>query len=121
MARAAKSPSNLLTDTGQFSYPATRPPVGRAECGSGALSRKVAKMLLASRFAAAATVWLVFGTMESPAKAASDSCGDAAGFTVLPSPVAPWRGAPLRVMVVTEKPLQGAPLLIAPEGGAGAQ
>jgi hypothetical protein len=73
-------------------------------------------MLLASRFAAAATVLFVFVTMESPAKAASDGCGDPAELSVLPSPVAPWKGAPLRVMVVTEKPLQGALSLIAPDG-----
>ena len=34
--------------------------------------------------------------------------GDAAGeIAFLPSPWAPWKGAPLRVMLVTEKPLQG--------------
>jgi len=78
-------------------------------------------MLLASRFAAAATVLFLFVTMEAPAKAASDGCGDAAGLTVLPSPVAPWKGAPLRVMVVTEKPLQGALSLIAPDGRVAAR
>jgi hypothetical protein len=78
-------------------------------------------MLLASRFAAAATVLCLFVTMESPAKAASDGCGDAAELTVLPSPVAPWKGAPLRVMVVTEKPLQGALSLIAPDGRVAAK
>ena len=78
-------------------------------------------MLLASRFAAAATVLFLFVTMEAPAKAASDGCGDAAGLTVLPSPVVPWKGAPLRVMVVTEKPLEGALSLIAPDGRVAAK
>jgi hypothetical protein len=77
---------------------------------------KVVKMLLASRFAAAATALLLFSTMDVPAEAASGSCGDAAGLTVLPSPMAPWKGMPLRVMVVTEKPLQGVLSLIAPDG-----
>jgi hypothetical protein len=79
-------------------------------------------MLLASRFAAAAaTALFLFVTVESPAKAASDSCGDAAELSVLPSPLAPWKGAPLRVMVVTEKPLQGVLSLIAPDGRVAAK
>jgi hypothetical protein len=73
-------------------------------------------MLLASRFAAAATVLFLFATVASPAEAASDSCADAAELSVLASPLAPWKGAPLRVMVVTEKPLEGVLSLIAPDG-----
>ena len=34
----------------------------------------------------------------------------------LPSPLAPWKGAPLRVMVVAEKPVEGVLSLIAPDG-----
>src|SRR5664280_3678636 len=82
-------------------------------------------MLLARRFAAAATAFLpiaggffvlLFSTVESPAAAASDSCANAAEVTVLPSPLAPWTGAPLRVMVVAEKPVEGTLSLIAPDG-----
>jgi hypothetical protein len=82
-------------------------------------------MLLARRFAAAATAFLLiaggfflplFSMAESPAAAASDSCANAAEITVLPSPLAPWIGAPLRVMVVAEKPVEGALSLIAPDG-----
>jgi hypothetical protein len=82
---------------------------------------KVLKMLLASRFAAAATALLLFSTLHSPAEAASGSCGDAAGLTVLPLPMAPWKGMPLRVMVVTEKSLQGTLSLIAPDGKVAAK
>jgi hypothetical protein len=78
-------------------------------------------MLLASRFAAAATAAFVFATMDSPAEAASGRCGEAAGFSVLPSPFAPWKGAPLRVMIVTEKPLAGVMSLIAPDGSVAAK
>src|SRR5437763_13388034 len=53
---------------------------------------------------------------ESPAVAASATCAEAADLTVLPSPVAPWKGAPLRVMVVAEKPVHGALSLVAPDG-----
>lgn len=58
------------------------------------------------------------GFVASPATAAT--CADTADVTVLPSPVAPWKGAPLRVMVVTETPLDGALTLTAPDGSAGA-
>ena len=78
-------------------------------------------MLLASRFAAAATALFLFSTMDSPAEAASGNCADAAELAVLPSPNAPWKGAPLRVMVVAEKPLQGVLSLIAPNGNVAAK
>ncbi len=78
-------------------------------------------MLLASRFAAAATALFLFSTVGSPAEAASGDCADAAELTVLPSPIAPWKGAPLRVMVVAEKPLEGVLSLIAPDGSVAAK
>jgi hypothetical protein len=74
-------------------------------------------MLLASRFTvAAATALFLFVTVDSPAQAEPGSCGDAAELSVLSSPFAPWKGAPLRVMVVTEKPLEGVLSLVAPNG-----
>ena len=72
-------------------------------------------MQLARWFAVAATALLPAAGV-SPAVAASAACADTADLTVLPSPIAPWKGAPLRVMVVTEKPLGGALSLIAPDG-----
>jgi hypothetical protein len=82
-------------------------------------------MFLGHRFAAAATAFLLitggfflllFSTAQSPAVAASDGCAGSAEVTILPSPLAPWTGAPLRVMVVAEKPIEGALSLIAPDG-----
>src|SRR5260370_31570876 len=88
--------------------------------------RGCSQMLLARRFAAAATAFLLiaggffvllFSMAESsPAAAASDSCANPAEITVLPSPRSPWTGAPLRVMVVAEKPVEGVLSLIAPDG-----
>ncbi len=78
-------------------------------------------MLLASRFAAAATALFLFATVDAPAEAASGGCGDAAGLSVLPSPLAPWKGAPLRVMLVAEKPLEGVLSLFAPDGRVAAK
>ncbi len=57
----------------------------------------------------------------SSAQQASGACKDAPELTVLPSPLAPWKGAPLRVMIVTEKPLDGALSLIAPDGSVAAK
>jgi hypothetical protein len=82
-------------------------------------------MCLGHRFAAAATAFLpvtsgffllLVATAQSPAAAAADRCASAAEVTVFPSPLAPWSGAPLRVMVVAEKPIEGVLSLIAPDG-----
>src|SRR5437870_1841715 len=52
----------------------------------------------------------------SPAAAAPEGCASPAEITILPSPLAPWTGAPLRVMVVAEKPVEGVLSLVAPDG-----
>jgi hypothetical protein len=83
------------------------------------------QMFLGRRFAAAATACvltaagfslLLLSTAQSPAMAASESCAGSGEVTVLPSPMTPWSGAPLRVMVVAEKPVAGTLSLIAPDG-----
>ena len=43
-------------------------------------------------------------------------CEDAAEVAFLPSPITPWKGAPLRVMFAAEKPLEGEFTLTAPDG-----
>ena len=83
-------------------------------------------MLLAHRFAATTASLLIasglfFAAGDAAAEAASGTCAEAAELTVLPSPVAPWKGAPLRVMVVSEKPVEGALSLIAPDGSVAAK
>ncbi|MBV8926492.1 MAG: hypothetical protein JOZ74_14075 [Bradyrhizobium sp.] len=54
-------------------------------------------------------------SLSSPATAAGP-CESSGEVTVLPSPLAPWTGAPLRVMVVAERPVEGTLSLIAPNG-----
>ena len=49
---------------------------------------------------------------ENPKDPAS-ACEQAAGIAVLASPIAPWRGAPLRVVLTVEEPLEGTLSLIA--------
>jgi hypothetical protein len=78
-------------------------------------------MRLASRFAAAATAAFIFATLASPAEAVSGPCGEGPELQVLPSPFAPWKGAPLRVMIISEKPLDGVMSLVAPDGSVAAK
>jgi len=49
------------------------------------------------------------------------SCDEAAEVAVLSAPIAPWKGAPLRVIVTTEKPGEGELSLIAPDGSVAAK
>ena len=55
------------------------------------------------------------------AKEPSNACEDAAGLSVLSSPAAPWKGAPLRVIFAVEKPFDGELSLIAPDGSVAAK
>jgi hypothetical protein len=73
------------------------------------------------RFAAAMTALSLttgafFVVLFSAVGARAETCEDAAGLAVLSSPFAPWKGAPLRVIFTTEKPLDGEFSLIAPDG-----
>ena len=58
---------------------------------------------------------------RAQAPAARGACEDAADLAVLPSPLAPWKGAPLRVIVAAEKPLDGELALIGPNGKVAAR
>ena len=87
-------------------------------------------MLQARRFAAAATASLLiagafsvllFPAADAQAQGPIGSCEDAAELAVLPSPIAPWKGAPLRVIFAAEKPLEGELSLIAPDGSVAAK
>ena len=59
--------------------------------------------------------------MGSRAQGPASICEDAAELAVLPSPVAPWKGAPLRVVFAAENPLEGELSLIAPDGSVAAK
>src|SRR5262249_43892745 len=62
---------------------------------------------------AAFSIMLCSG-LDARAQGSSGSCET--DVAVLPSPVAPWKGARLRVLVTAEKPLQGELSLVAPDG-----
>ena len=70
---------------------------------------------------AAAFLVLPFSIVASRAEAPAGICEDAAEIAVMPSPVAPWKGAPLRVLLAAEKPLEGEFSLIAPDGSVAAK
>jgi hypothetical protein len=75
----------------------------------------------ARRFTASAASALLIafvGCLCSAAavRAQEPSCKDASDIAVLPAPITPWKGAPLRVLFVAEKPLKGEFSLIAPDG-----
>ena len=87
-------------------------------------------MLLARRLAAAVTALLLiagvflvclFPVASARAESSSGSCEEAAGIAVMPSPLAPWKGAPLRILIAAEKPLEGELSLIAPDGSVAAK
>jgi hypothetical protein len=74
--------------------------------------------MLRVRWFAVVTAALLVSAVQSPALAAN--CAGATDLTVLPSPAGPWTGAPLRVMVVSEKPVDGTLSLVAPDGSVAA-
>ena len=79
-----------------------------------------ARQLLAAASAlvliAGAFFVLLGPAVDSRAEAPLNACEDAAELAVLPSPISPWKGAPLRVFFAAEKPLDGEFSLIAPDG-----
>ncbi|MHB8883903.1 MAG: hypothetical protein ACYC5H_02245 [Methylovirgula sp.] len=75
-----------------------------------------ALLLIASAF-----VVLAFSGRDAQAQAAFGACEKAAEIAVLPAPIAPWKGAPLRVLIAAEKPLRGELSLIAPDGSVAAK
>jgi hypothetical protein len=85
-------------------------------------------LFLARQFAAAMTASLLmagafffFAIADAEAKGPLGTCEDAAELAVLPSPIAPWRGAPLRVVFAAENPLEGELSLTAPDGTVAAK
>src|SRR5499433_970820 len=63
---------------------------------------------------------LALAAGNARAQGSASVCDAAGEIAFLPSPWAPWKGAPLRVMLVTEKPLQGELSLTGPDGSVAA-
>jgi hypothetical protein len=58
---------------------------------------------------------------SAPAQSGPAKCEDALQIAVLPAPLEPWKGAPLRVLLAAEKPLDGELSLIGPDGTVAAK
>lgn len=78
-------------------------------------ARSSAPMLIATT-AVACMLFAGGAHAQQPAVA----CQDAAELAVMPSPIVPWKGAPLRVVFAAEKPIEGELSLIAPDGSVAA-
>jgi hypothetical protein len=69
----------------------------------------------------AAPIVVLGSATDSRAQGSAGACEDAAELAVLSSPITPWKGAPLRVVFVAEKALEGELSLIAPDGSVAAK
>jgi len=81
------------------------------------LAHRFAQALRPSATLAGAILALLCSAADSEAKGPG-GCDEVA---VLSSPIAPWKGAPLRVMFAAEEPLEGELLLTAPDGSLAAR
>ena len=84
-------------------------------------ARQFSFVTTASLLIAAGLFASLISVADSQAQGSSNACEDAAGLAVLSSPITPWRGAPLRVVFTTERPLEGELSLIAPDGSVAAK
>jgi hypothetical protein len=75
----------------------------------------------ASLVIAGALFALSFSVADAQAQGQSGPCEPPAELIILPSPAVPWKGAPLRVVFVVERPLEGQLSLIAPDGSIAAK
>ncbi len=85
------------------------------------LSQRVASAAAASLPIVAVFFASLLPTAATQAQGQAGSCEDTVGLAVLSSPIAPWKGAPLRVIFTTEKPVEGEFSLIAPDGSVAAK
>ena len=67
-----------------------------------------------------ASIFLVSSHLHAGAEESASLC-DEFGLAVLSTPASPWTGAPLRVIVASEKPLSGELTLIGPAGEVSAK
>jgi hypothetical protein len=81
-------------------------------------------LFLIYRVAATMACSLIVGAWFSSAahaQAATGACDGASDISVLSAPMSPWKGAPLRVIFTSEKPLTGELSLLSPDGAVAAK
>ena len=64
---------------------------------------------------------VIFSAGNGRADNLSVVCGGADEVAFLPAPITPWKGAPLRVIVAVEKPIDGVLTLVGPDGSVTAR
>lgn len=84
------------------------------------MARRQGAAATALSLAASACLVLLFASADARAQGGA-TCDDAAELTFLPSPVVPWKGAPLRVVFANEKPVEGELSLVGPDGKVAAR
>jgi hypothetical protein len=98
-------------------------------CNIAAPISGVASLNPAHRFpSAAGRLLLIAGasfaalwtSADAKAQTPTANCQDTSDISVLPSPASPWKGAPLRVILTSDKPADGELSLIAPDGSVAA-
>ena len=82
---------------------------------------RVNSVVTTSSLIASALFAFFLSVAGAQAEGAVRGCEDTADLAVLSSPLAPWKGAPLRVIFTAEKPLAGELSLIAPDGSVAAK
>jgi hypothetical protein len=84
-------------------------------------ARQFAAAVTATILLAGAYSAFLFSATESHAQSPASVCEDAADLAVLASPIAPWTGAPVRVIFAAEKSFDGELSLITPDGNVAAK
>ena len=82
---------------------------------------RINSVVTTSSLVASAFFAFFLSVAGAQAEGAVRGCEDTADLAVLSSPLAPWKGAPLRVIFTAEKPLAGELSLIAPDGSVAAK
>jgi hypothetical protein len=80
------------------------------------LAQRLSKVAAAIASPLIACAFALAPSSEARAEDPPAACQDEAGLALLASPIAPWSGAPLRVVFTVEKPADGELALIAPDG-----
>ena len=101
--------------TARLILPKLWPARRRTRCKQRGARTSPARQSAAAALAIAAA-FSIFLFSASSSQAKGSSCEEVAELSVLASPIAPWRGAPLRVLFAAEKPMEGEFSLISPDG-----
>ena len=85
------------------------------------LTRRVAAVLTALAPVTAVLFMSMFPSVQARAEEPAGGCEAATDVAILPSPMAPLKGAPVRILVAAEKPFEGELTLVGPDGSVAAR